>query len=118
MLVNGAAGTAGTETLLKVGTQLAAGLGELGHYTRLLVHYKYGTGSRTLDSLRPVAMTKVIKNFNQASYRRSLCNYGYSSRDGSRPHWTRRPPPGSGVSPPEGAGGLADSCQEDRGLQM
>lgn len=39
------------------------------------IYYEYGTNSRTLDSPSLVAITKVIKNFNQASYRRNLYNY-------------------------------------------
>lgn len=34
--VNGAAGTARTETLMKVRDAAGGGFGELGHYTRLL----------------------------------------------------------------------------------
>lgn len=66
------------------------------------IYYKYGTNSRTLDSLSLVAMTKVIKNFNQASYGRSLCNY-QATEAVTEASLTgiRLPQPGSSVFPSE-----------------
>lgn len=82
--------------------------------------YKYGTNSRTLDSLSLVAMTKVIKNFNQASYRGSLCNYQATEAmtEASLTGTLLPQRPGSGVFPSEGSRWLSYSCQQDHGLQI
>lgn len=75
-LVPEAAGKASTQTLLKFRNAAGRMFWELLITTHgYWLYYEYGTNSRTLDSLSLVAITKAIKNFNQASYRRSLCNY-------------------------------------------
>lgn len=77
-LVNEAAGIAGIQTLLKFRNAAGSMFWRICLITThgYWIYYEYGTSSRTLDSLNLVVITTVIKNFNRASSRENLCNYG------------------------------------------